>query len=327
MQVFSYTKKEFKYFLSLYKSVGGSIKKNVSFPTTIEIQTINRCNAKCPMCPYSETTAKESFQKMDGELYERIIKEISKEKDFQTLVLTFQNEPLLDKDLISKARKFKEIMPHKKLEIVTNGSLLTKDIIQEIFDNFDTITISVNAYNEKTYKDVMQGLNWKTLKENLDNIATKKEWVDKTILRFIKQNSNHDEFKSFKRYWNRKGFAVFGFPVNSRLGSVKNFESIKFKNTMRMKIIKILSHFFTKTCPVPFMSFYIRVNGDVVLCFNDWTSNNLFGNVRSNSIREIFNSEKYTHVREKALENNILETEVCRNCDLYKEGLWLEHIL
>ena len=103
MKLLSFTRKEIKYFLRLYRSVGGSIKEDVNFPSTIELQTINRCNAQCPMCPYSDTTAKQNFQKIDEEVYTKIITELSKEKKFQTLVLTFQNEPMLDKDLVSRA--------------------------------------------------------------------------------------------------------------------------------------------------------------------------------------------------------------------------------
>jgi hypothetical protein len=49
--------------------------------------------------------------------------------------------------------------------------------------------------------------------------------------------------------------------------------------------------------------------------------------VNNNSIREIFNSDKYRNIREQAIKYNILDNDICKNCDLYKEGLWLEHIL
>lgn len=327
MDLFNFTKREFGYFLYMYNLLKNGIKENRDFPAMIELQTINRCNAKCPMCPYSYTTALKNFQNIDSELFDNILIQLSQEKDFKILVLTFQNEPLLDKELVSRAIKFKNLMPEKRIEIVTNGSLLNKNIVPEIYKHFDTVTISINAHDEKTYKEVMGGLSWKITKENLEFISSRLEWVNKTILRFIKQTTNHNEYREFKHFWNKKGFIVFGFDINSRLEAVKEFDSLKIPDTIskrvRMSMLKMLSKVLIPTCPIPFLSFFIRVNGDVVLCFNDWTDDNLFGNVKLNTIREIFNTNKYRNIRVQAIKYNILDNDICKKCDLYKEGVWL----
>ena len=52
MNIFSYTKDEYEYCLGILNLLKKGIKEQRSFPMMIELQTFNRCNAKCPVCPY-----------------------------------------------------------------------------------------------------------------------------------------------------------------------------------------------------------------------------------------------------------------------------------
>jgi len=265
---------------------------------------------------------------ISGELFEKILDEISGEKEFETMILAFQNEPLLDKRTIGFAKIFKNRMPEKGLELVTNGSLLTKDISNDVYKYFNRVHISLNAFKKETHKIVSNTDNFEKIVENLEEISLKKEWADKTFIRFIRQKSNFKEKKAFKGYWNKKGFKVFGFDVNDRLNKVKSFKEevrvpIFRKDVIKMKAMKYLGKMIVPTCPIPFLAFYIKANGDTVQCFNDWSGKNILGNVKQNSIREIFNSKKYLHTRKLLLEDKLDESVICNNCDLYKEGIWL----
>lgn len=327
MAMFNYTKGEMQYGLGLLNIIRKGSKLGLDFPALIEIQTINRCNSSCPMCPYSKTIAEQPFQKMDDETFNKLLAQLVQEPSFQILVLSFQNESLVDKSLEEKAKRFKEILPGKQLQIVTNGSLLDKDRAALIYKYFDLVHISVNAHSKKTYDAAMKGLPWETTIRNIEHVAANKEWREKTILRFIKQKENIMEAKEFKKYWNKKGFRVFGFDINSRLSSVANYDVFKVADSVSKKIekqiLKILSGMLAETCPIPFVSFYIRANGDVVLCFNDYTEDHIFGNINKQSIREIFNSSVYTKIRQDAKDGKLDQNGICSTCDLYKDAIWL----
>lgn len=317
--------KEINYLLTLLRIIrtrGGN-----SFPALLEIQTINRCNALCPMCPYSHTIANMPLVKINGKLYSRILNELSKEKAFGTLVLSFQNEPLMDKELVKKAKEFKKIMPDKNLEIVTNGTLLNKENIPLLYNYFDRISISINAYFKSTYDKIMNGKYYDPLMRNLEIISQNKAWINKTMLRFVKQKDNYKEFNEFKRYWNNRGFSVFGFDVNTRVGSLKSYDSVKIPLTISKKVkmafLKIISKFIVKNCYIPLLSFYIRSNGDVVPCFNDYSNDNILGNVNKTSIRNIYNSPRYKKIREKAKNTSEPSHDICKKCDLYHDAIWL----
>lgn len=279
------------------------------------------------MCPYYSSTGQEYFRDIGNDLFDSLMNQLALEEGFQMLVLSLQNEPLVDPKLIKRCQQFKKIMPNKKLEIVTNGSLLNETLAADIYAVADRVSISVNAFKEETYETVMNGLRWRTIENNLNSIAQHRDWVDKTVLRFIKQRENYREAKDFKIKWNKKGFCVFGFDINSRLGSVEKYESLRisptFSKRLSLTALKYLSKLLLPYCPIPFLTFYIRSDGDVVLCFNDWSRQHSFGNVHSQSIREIYNSPHYEEVRHRAIRGNYPDDTMCRKCELFNQGLWL----
>ena len=135
------------------------------------------------------------------------------------------------------------------------------------------------------------------------------------------------ELKQFKKSWNREGFAVFSFDLNNRLNSVKGMHDLKYRESLYHKsmqgFLKRISPFIFPSCPIPNISMYIRSNGDVVYCFNDWTEGNIVGNLNNKTIHQLFNSNKMKSFRKRISNNNSCKNDICTDCDLYKEGVYL----
>jgi len=49
------------------------------FPAVVQVQTVNRCNAACPMCPYPYTVGREPYRLMPDALWEKIASECAAE--------------------------------------------------------------------------------------------------------------------------------------------------------------------------------------------------------------------------------------------------------
>ena len=302
-------------------------KSNHDFPIFFQIQTINRCNANCPMCPYASTTATGTLQTMSDRVFEKLINEISLKKEVQLIVMSFQNEPLADKKLIKRAKYIKEKAPHINLELVSNGYLITPDIADEIYDVFDAVELSIHAVKSETYKKVLGGLDFKKTLKNIFYIGESNEMRSKTVLRFVKQKTNANEYSHFKKFWQRNGFAVLGFDLNSRLHAVKDYENMKYREKwlqlIEIKLLKLISPLLFSHCPIPNIAMYIRSNGDVVFCFSDWTEENIIGNINNNSIYDVYHSSKMKDLRERINSNSAYEHDICKKCDLYNEGVYL----
>jgi len=297
------------------------------FPAVLQVQTINRCNGKCGMCPYPYTVHMQPREVMDDALYTKIVNECVAEDDFHEFVPMVQNEPLLDIKLEDRIAEFKKrAKPHQAVEIVTNGTALTPKRFEKLVQSgLDTVTISLSAFTQATYEKLIEGLSWTQVIKNLEAVAVSSSLANINIfLRYVSQNGNEREFRPFKNYWEGRGLNVSNYEVNNRAGTLQDYEhrqpikSFFFKRARKSMGRKV----FKVACPHAFGIMHILTNGDVPLCANDWHNRHILGNVRKQSIREIYNSTRMNEIRELMEQGRFNEIEACRDCSFWHE--WLE---
>ena len=77
-----------------------------SFPRYFEIETVNACNARCPMCTIDDWDRRDGLMK--DALFEKIAAEIGDHADVVKRVSLYRDgEPLLDKKLSAKTALIK----------------------------------------------------------------------------------------------------------------------------------------------------------------------------------------------------------------------------
>jgi hypothetical protein len=84
------------------------------FPAVLQVQTINRCNATCAMCPYPYTIHLEPREVMGDALYTKIVEECADAPELYDFVPMAKNEPLLDPKLEARIAEFKAIHQPKR---------------------------------------------------------------------------------------------------------------------------------------------------------------------------------------------------------------------
>lgn len=296
------------------------------FPVVLQVQTINRCNGRCGMCPYPYTVHLLPREVMDDSLYTKIVDECVAEDDFHEFVPMVQNEPLLDLKLEERIAEFKRrAKPHQSVEIVTNGTVLTPSRFEKLVQSgLDTITISLSAFTQATYEKLIEGLSWVQVIRNLEAVAVSPSLARINIfLRYVRQSGNESEFRPFKKYWEGRGLNVSNYEINNRSGTLQDYESRQpvksflFKRARKSMGRKI----FKGACPHAFGIMHILKNGDVPLCANDWHNRHILGNVREQSIREIYNSPRMNEFRELMEQGRFDEIEACRDCSFWHEWI------
>lgn len=70
-----------------------------------------------------------------------------------------------------------------------------------------------------------------------------------------------------------------------------------------------------KRCNYPFYRLMIDIDGQVLLCSNDWRRKTNFGNIRDHSIRDIWLSDQFKQYRDM-LHRGIRDSIPCSNCDI-----------
>lgn len=287
---------------------------NTKFPNYIMIQTTSYCNADCIICPYSGLSKKQPQGVMDLMTYKKIIDEASNH-DVERILLYLMNEPLMDKDIVSKINYAKEKNPKAIVHIVSNSSLLNEKLSMDLINSkLDYIEFSVLAYRKETYKKTMN-LNFdKTMKEILDFIKIARmqnkgdDYIHIKITRTpgLLSNEEKDEMINFWRNVGIKNINYFDMPTN-RAGNVSFLPKVK--------------HNSVKGCESIWANEMIHIlyNGDVILCCMDWKREIVLGNVKKESIYQIWNGEKYKKIRKMV--NGKIESPpnfICKRCEAAK---------
>lgn len=298
------------------------------FPAVLQVQTINRCNGRCGICPYSYTIHLQQREVMDDAVYSKIVAECAGEGDLQEFVPMSKNEPLLDPKLEARVAEFKAAAaPHQVVEIVTNGSALTPARFARLAESgVDLISISLNAATEETYKKVKQGLSWQRVRRNVEALAAADTSRVNIFLRYVKQSDNLPEFKSFATHWRQRGFNILAFGINNRSGTVRDYaRMLPARSLFLHHLLRALGRRFFGLCPYAFSVAHVLRNGDVPLCANDWHNREILGNVRYSTLREIFNSPRIQEIRELMRQGRYAEIAPCRDCSYRKDWLNIDH--
>ncbi len=321
---------ELNYYLHCYTFLSRGVRqkrKHTMYPTIVQIQTVNRCNGQCIMCPYLYTVAQKEKRYLSHENYLKIIKEITTWPVRGLLVLNLQNEPYCDDRIEAFTSIAREYLGNRWLiEITTNGVLLEPGRIKRLAQSPpDILNISVNAFSKRIYERVMPGFSWETVQSNISFLLSNCPPGMKLYLRYIRHAENSNELQRFKTYWNTRGIPVFSYLCNDRSGSLRNFEQLNKGVTPAIKHVvrKFLAQIFFKSCPLLYSQVNITAEGNIVLCCNDYRNESVMGTIYNKNIVSIFNLEGYKNIR-KSLSQGKRTRSVCDYCKFHHEGIWLQ---
>lgn len=292
------------------------------FPAVVMVQTINRCNGRCRICPYSYTFHLQEKGVMGEDLWHKIASECAQEKDLQRFVPMSKNEPLMDTHLEERIAAFRTIAaPHQIVEVVTNGSALTSKRFAALVDSgVDMISISLNAATEEIYTLVKNGVSWKHVRRNIDSIAAADLSRVNIFLRYVRQFENAAGFRQFSSYWKRYGFNTLSFEINNRAGAVKGFDALlPPRSTLQHQLRLAMTRRLYNLCPFAFSVVNIMQNGDIPLCANDWYNLEILGNVKHQTIHEIFNSPRMQEIRTLMHQGRYDLLAPCKDCSFLND--------
>ena len=138
---------------------------NLPLPSWVELSVIDYCNRKCVFCPKSNDLIAPNHKHlyMDMNLIKKIVTDLKNINFCGVVLLAGYGEPMASPILMDI---IKEISPHYKTEIVTNGDYITPEkIITMINHGISTINISVYS-SENRYKNLIKMFKALNIPEN-----------------------------------------------------------------------------------------------------------------------------------------------------------------
>ncbi len=109
--------------------------------SSVEIETINRCNGSCSFCPVNHRQDPRPFKKMSAELFRKIIDELAAMNFSRHVCLFSNNEPLLDTRIYEFAEYARSRLPLAHISMYSNGILLDVEKYARIIKNLDSLVI------------------------------------------------------------------------------------------------------------------------------------------------------------------------------------------
>ncbi|MBI4867616.1 MAG: radical SAM protein [Candidatus Wallbacteria bacterium] len=257
------------------------------FPKNVMIQTTTACNAACTFCPHPQIKEEVSQGDMDEALFRKIVDELATHAPILRILMYLMNEPLLDPRLAERIDYAKERNPKATVHLLTNGVLLGKMGEKLLRSNLDWIGLSVHALKEETYHKLMGLTHFegeRGIKRILEDFCVKAveqkgaEYVNVKIIR-DKRYLEQQEAQDAVRFWRDLGLTRVEYyeePM-TRAGNVRWLPPVAHSGIEGCNSIWAME------------MVHILYNGDVIACCNDWRRDLVFGNVREQSIEEVWN--------------------------------------
>lgn len=251
------------------------------------------------------------FMSMD--LFKKIADEAATIPALSSWAFSALGEPLLDKHLDERIRYAKSLRPEWDIEMYTNGVFLTPDRYESLkAAGLDHLSVSLNAVDAKQHEAIM-GIKGKfqTVVDNL-NYAIKSGGVDLQIKAVL----NHDTFTrdhqlDFYLTWGIKHHPHvkegYGRCVVERnwAGANRTIENVGPNGP----------DFDPDSCCARAVEqLSILWDGIVTPCCFRPLKTEIFGDLKTQTIREIYNSETYLKFREAHIENRASTYEFCKGC-------------
>lgn len=289
----------------------------LSTPMVLFVDPVSTCNFRCKFCPTgNRQLIKETGRwqgLMDFSLYKRIIDDL-KEFDMPLKVLRLykEGEPLLNNRFADMVRYAKEsgVVPY--IDTTTNGYLLEPERIKPILDaGLDRINISIDGMSDEQFLDFTGvKVDFKKYVEGIQNLYEMKgdcEICVKIAGDFLTEDEKTLFYDTFGNYSDRIFIENVApcwpeFNVEGRLG-------VKITKGIYDQPVGDVN-----TCPYIFYSISVNSDGSVSLCFLDWARKLLIGDVRKQSLKEIWEGDALFQYQIEHLRGKRKENAVCGQC-------------
>lgn len=291
------------FFLPRFKE---NIIRETEVPPSLQLEPTNHCNLSCISCPRDRITREKGF--MDFTLFKKIVDDAN-QSGVKRIHLYLHGEPLLHP-------KVSEMIGYIKkgglgITLTTNGMPLNPSKIENILysgvDSGDYFTFSVLGYSKEIHEKIMVGVNHKKVLENITDFLRlrKLKKVNGPIIEtiFYSMPENQTEENEFLRYW--QGVTDHVKVVDSISKLFQN--PVNESNYLPERQI---------SCPNLWERLTVYWNGDATLCCQDINGDYVMGNLKENSIREIWNSDRLLAIRGFHKSGKLKYVKICRYCDM-----------
>ncbi len=291
-------------------------------PFSLHIFPSFYCNFKCSYCLHSlseEQLKRMNFsrQLMSIETYKKAIDDLSRFDDrLKAIIFAGHGEPLIHPQIAEMVRYAKEKDAAQRVEIVTNGSLLTNELSDKLISaGLDRLRVSLQGITSAKYKEISAvDIDINKLVSQLEYFCAKKRDTEVYVKIMDISMDSTEDFDKFKDMFKN---ACDISAVEYAIPFVDEVDYSQFGELS--KKCKQGNSGKSNICSMPFYMMVLYPDGTVAPCCST-TLPIRYMNVKASSLKEIWDSRQHSLFLLKQLGGADM-IGVCKDCSVPEFGL------
>ena len=269
----------------------------------IQIENSTLCGASCIMCPRDKFEHKLEIMPMD--IFKKIVDE-AVGLGIKKIPFTGFGDPLMDNYLKERFLYIKKKYPYVEISITTTAQLLEGDKLELVCEFVDIIKISNYGFSKKTYESIHRGsLIYEKIYYNID-VFLKRHKRPYTIMAFLDMPENHHEMEVWKNHYEPLADRIDIWKPNN-LGGIVTVPLLNDSFAMCYRVLDLAQ----LSC---------RADGSVSICCMDILRQLVIGNIKTESLVAIINSDLVKKIQEMHIDGSILQSNyICKDCDQIRD--------
>ena len=292
---------------------------HLGMPTSVSIEPTTSCNLRCPECPSGLRSFTRDTGMLEKDLFSKILDELHR----KTMYLTFyfQGEPFLNKDFLQMVSS----AASKNIYTATssNAHYFDDEVSEKtVKSGLDRLIISIDGTTQGTYESYRIGGNLDKVLQGTKNII---KWKKKlrsnkpyVIFQYLVVRPNEHQLDKIQEIADDLGVDEVRFKTaqiydykngNELIPTIDKYSRYKKNKDGSYSIKNELNNH----CWRLWNSSVITWDGHVVPCCFDKDATYKMGDLKSNSFKEVWQSDAYYRFRNLVLRSRS-EVDICTNC-------------
>jgi MoaA/NifB/PqqE/SkfB family radical SAM enzyme len=243
---------------------------------------------------------------MSTELFSLLLDRIKEATDqYRAITFAGMGEPLLDPEFLEKARISRS--QGFRVLLLTNGSRLTIDLFRQLDEiGMESIRVSFYGMRPESYSRA-HGVNhnaeeFERLKDTLSEICALPRTTKMLFTFNVVEGGKEQDLKNWIRYWEPQADLI---------------EVWRPHNWVYGRAIRTVSPKKRETCGRPFRGpLQVQVDGTVNMCCFDFNGDLTLGDLKTQSLSEIFEGDFFQRIYDCHLKGNFENSGlICKDCD------------
>lgn len=285
-------------------------------PFVVYIEPSNLCNFRCAFCPTADKALLDQVGRpratLPMDLFRKIVEDLKAFPVPLKLASLYKDgEPLLHRDFPEMVRLLREAGVAERIWTKTNGALLKPDLNRRLVAaGIDMVAISVEAVTREGYKRIADvDLDYDAFRANIRDLFEHRGGCQVHV-KIADSGLAPDELERFYADFEPIACTV----AVEKLMGWSNSGLKDFTLGTRPDTYDGLPFTPKEVCAYPFYVMAINANGTVSVCGNDWSHQTVVGDVKRDSLMDIWNGEPLRDFRRMMLTLERRRNAACADC-------------